>query len=78
MGDHDDRTERSRWPECAVSAAGGSGAYALSLPRLRVTEPTPVGYVTEEDNEGAVYEHFDAFSDGQARHLPIFRAHAVA
>jgi hypothetical protein len=56
----------------AVAVAGGSGPYALGLPRLRVSEPAPVIYITEEDHEGAVWEHLDAFADGHAAELPIY------
>jgi hypothetical protein len=55
-----------------VAVAGGSGSYALGLPRLRLAEPVPVVYLTEEDHEAAVWEHLDAFADGCAAELPIY------
>jgi DnaB-like helicase N terminal domain/AAA domain len=57
--------------EIAVAVALGRSPFGLT--RLRVDDPVPVAYVTEEDSASAILEHLEMFSAGAARRgeLPV-------
>ncbi|MEO7189495.1 MAG: DnaB-like helicase N-terminal domain-containing protein [Vicinamibacterales bacterium] len=60
--------------ELAVALASGPGRSLFGLGRLAILEQVAVAYVTEEDSAGAVFEHLDAFSNGQVGRgeLPLY------